>query len=132
MTFVHHIYGGIIYHTPDRIYGALAFTLFFVITVWMYAWRSRAWARRIFWALVFAFWVIMIGVYEGGYNHTLYLALWYGEADHQLLHTVYPNGGEVVEPTSFIFEATGVMTFVFACMLAIKSLQIIRKRGKNT
>lgn len=131
ITFVHHIYGGIIYGSMERIIMAFVFTAVFLLTVWLYRRYTKLWAKRAFWSLVIVFWIVMIGIYEGGYNHTLYLLLWFTDSGSQLISALYPAGGDVKVPNSFIFEGTGVLTFLGAMALAVIAAQSKYRKVKG-
>lgn len=105
MTLVHHLYGGIAFASPERLYMAGAFTLIFGLTFWLYRMRHRLFGRVGFQAVAWLFWVGMLGGYEGGYNHA-YSSL------------VVLSGGTVANhPPDLFFQATGILTAIMALLL---------------
>jgi hypothetical protein len=119
-TFVHHIYGGIVFESAERIVLAAIFSAVFAATVWLHRLRrSRRWATYAYNAIVTVFWVGLLGLYEGGYNHTLFVLLRLADAPPPLVASLYPAGpGEGGAPDDVFFQATGVLTFVMALLVA--------------
>lgn len=117
MTTVHHLYGAIIYHTPWRHHAAVvAVVTVLVLAVSFRVHRSRASER----AGKIAFWifgivtlliaVLGIGVFEGGYNHTLKNILYFTTRDMALMERLFPPPTYEM-PNDAFFEITGVLQF---------------------
>lgn len=106
-TAVHHVYGGVVFGTPERLHMAGVFTLVLLATLALRAVAtSRAWARRALLAVIAVFWVVMLGGFEGGYNHVYHSVLFLLDrpvADYQ---------------RDLIFQASGVLTFAAAVLVA--------------
>jgi hypothetical protein len=117
-TFVHHIYGGIVFESVERIVLAAVFSAVFAATVWLHRLRRFSrWAAYAHNGIVTVFWVGLIGLYEGGYNHTLYVLLRLADAPPSLVGSLYPGPGEGGADDVF-FQATGVLTLVMALLVA--------------
>ncbi|MEQ7007939.1 hypothetical protein ABN028_17330 [Actinopolymorpha sp. B17G11] len=118
-TLIHHVYGGISYASVERIVLAVVFSVAYVLTVGLFlAGRTRRWARWLYQGLVLVFWIVLIGVYEGGYNHTLYVALRLIGTDPHDLEQIYPGGGDLVVPNDVFFQGTGILTLATALWVA--------------
>jgi hypothetical protein len=118
-TLVHHVYGGIIYASSERIVLAVVFSVVFAATVWLRRLaRASRWAGYAATGIVAVFWIGLIGVYEGGYNHALYVLLSVAEAGPQLTGALYPRPADGVAPDDPFFQATGVLTLVTALLVA--------------
>lgn len=120
-TIVHHLYGAAVFDSPFRLHVALvaaplAAVLFLV---------HRLRAPRVLAGLVLAI-ALLIGIYEGGYNHALYLLLHAVDADPAMLSRMYPPTVHA-PPTDIVFEGTGVLQFGLGIVAAIQSLRLLRK-----
>ena len=117
LTTVQHLYGAIIYHTAWRHHAAIVA----VITVLVAAGslrvhRSRTSER----AGKIAFWIFVIvtlliavlgiGLFEGGYNHTLKNILYFTTGDAALMQRLFPPPTYEM-PNDTFFEITGVLQF---------------------
>ncbi len=128
VTFVHHLYGGLSFDSPGRTVMAFAFAVIFGATLWLHRLgATRAWARRTRHGLVIVFWVVLLGLYEGGYNHTLYLIL--REVDPARAQSWYPAGSDAVISNDVFFQGTGVLTLVAGIAVAIALLTARRRRA---
>jgi hypothetical protein len=117
-TLVHHIYGGLIYRTPERFAIALFFTVMLLPTIGLLLRYRRTRSPPVLIALgivVAVVWVVVLGLFEGGYNHTykdiLFLA---GVPRVQVLklHPAAMAGDFTYPPDSLLFEASGVLQFL--------------------
>jgi hypothetical protein len=122
LTSVHHAYGAHIYTSPWRLHVvalAIAAAAVIGIAAKMFQKRRTGTAAGIaFWILVtitLAFPFAMIGFFEGGYNHLLKDALYFGGASRELMRTLFPAPAYEM-PSSFFFELTGVAQVVPAAM----------------
>ena len=117
LTTVHHFYGAIIYHTPWREHAAIvAVVTVLVSTASFRVHRSQADER----AGMIAFWVFVaitllvavlgIGIFEGGYNHTLKNILYFTTGDAALMKRLFPPPTYEM-PNDAFFEITGVLQF---------------------
>jgi len=133
LTTIHHVYGAAIYATPWRLHIVyIAVPMAVAIAVLLYAgWRNpwRRSGRIAGWtglALAVGFAIILIGVYEGGYNHVV----------KNILNLVArPTLQAMCEPpicempNDFVFEATGVAQFGMAIAAAIAVFRLFRGRA---
>jgi hypothetical protein len=75
VTLVHHLYGGILLVSTERLLLAAIFTIVIGMTVWLHRrGRVRLWAR-IGYGVLAGLWVVVIGLVGGGYNHALFVVL---------------------------------------------------------
>ena len=100
-TLVHHVYGGLVFASPERLVMAAVFTAVFAVTLLLHA-LDRAWARGAALGLGLVFWGTMLGAWEGGYNH-VYASL-------RVLFGSSPPGYHA----DGVFQSTGWLTFAFA------------------
>lgn len=108
LTVVHHVYGGILYDTPWRIHGVALGVLGLVIAGVAYRRRSRpAWARGYLLTSGLLFGVV-VGLFEGGYNHAVKDALFAVRLDPATLARLFPPHPWVA-PDDALFEVTGVL-----------------------
>jgi hypothetical protein len=70
-------------------------------------------ALWLFAAAAFVFPFAMIGLFEGGYNHALKNALYFGGASPELLAALFPPPTYEL-PDNVLFEASGVAQLVLA------------------
>lgn len=119
VTFVHHVYGGLRFDSPQRTILAGVFSAVFAVTYLAYRLGSTMrWARAIFWSLVYAFWVAAVGLFEGGFNHALFVVLRLLDAQ-TLINDLYPVDGDARISDDVLFQGTGVLTLVTAVVLAV-------------
>jgi hypothetical protein len=116
-TMVHHIYGGLIYRTPERFAIALFFTVVLLPTIGLLLRYRRTPSRPMLILLgivVAVVWVAVLGLFEGGYNHfykdVLFLA-GVPRAEVLKLHPAAMAGDFTYPPDDLLFEASGVFQF---------------------
>jgi hypothetical protein len=124
VTTVHHVYGAILYGTPERYHAvfiaAAAFALIVAgeaATVARADRRPGAWGRRVSIGVNAVVMVLLFGVIEGGYNHVLKVALHLGGASEQVMAWLY-RAALYETPNDLIFEATGILHVVPAAFAA--------------
>jgi hypothetical protein len=128
VTFAHHLYGGLTFDSPGRTIMAFVFAAILGGTLWLHRLGATVrWARRACHTLVVAFWVVLLGLYEGGYNHTLYLIL--REVDPARAQSWYPAGSDAVISNDVFFQGTGVLTLTAGIAVAIALLAARRRRA---
>ncbi len=132
LTSVHHAYGAVVYDTPWRmhiLFFAVPAALAIAGLFWLGLRRPQdlvgsvaAWAGL---ALAVGFPILMIGFYEGGYNHFVKIVLYY-TAPTELVARLFPTPPYLM-PNDIVFEATGVMQFALA-LVAANRIRCLFKR----
>lgn len=136
LTAVHHIWGAVIYATPWRVhivYVAIPVAILFVVLL-AAGWRNRGMpsGRAATWGaigVILFFPVLLIGIYEGGYNH-LVKNLLYFVFGEPVARMMCPDDGTCELPSDFVFEATGiaqVFAGLYAGYAAIRLAMAIRR-----
>ena len=123
LTSVHHVYGAILYQTPWR-YHAVLFSVAAALVMLgaLALLRSRAEAplgRGAWWALVLTILVtvLMIGAFEGGYNHLVKNVVYFAGAPADWMSVLFPPPRYEV-PNDILFEVTGILQVVPAVTAA--------------
>jgi uncharacterized membrane protein YeiB len=131
LTSIHHAYGAILYNTPWRLHvlmisvPAIIFTVIFYYQFLKKGVRTRS---LFFWAylvLTLVASVVLIGLFEGVYNHLFKNALFYMGASHQTLVYLFPPPTYEM-PNDFWFEFTGVLQGIVAIPLTLSFIRLIR------
>ncbi len=127
LTAVHHIYGGVIYHTPWRHHGAAAAAMLGGLAYALYVLhrRGRSWAGWTLSAVALVAAVAIFGVFEGAYNHVLKNVLYFGHAPRGVLVRLFPSPRYEL-PNDALFEITGVAQVVPAALAAAASFSFVR------
>jgi hypothetical protein len=129
VTTVHHVWGAVLYDTPWRLHivfiGA-PIALVFSVLLWLAAARHRTGTGRalamLSAVLIVGFCTLMLGVYEGGYNHLLKNIVYF---THGAVGWMFPDGVTGI-PDDFVFEATGIAHFPTGILAAIASWRVVR------
>jgi hypothetical protein len=128
VTFAHHLYGGLTFDSPGRTITAFVFTAILGATLWLHRLGAmRTWAQRAWQTLVVVFWVMLLGLYEGGFNHALYLLL--REVEPARARSWYPAGSDAAISNDVFFQGTGVLTLIAGIAVAIALLTARRRRA---
>lgn len=114
LTSVHHVYGAIVYQTPWRLHAValaaaalLAMTAALALNRRFHENAAGRVAWWLFWGVNAVVFVVLIGGFEGAYNHVLKNVLWLGGLPLADLHVLFPP--PVYEmPSDAFFELTGV------------------------
>jgi hypothetical protein len=132
LTAVHHIYGGLVYHTPWRLHGAGLAVLAGAVLVGLstaYTRAERARRRRIagysLAVLVLAIPVLAIGAFEGFYNHVIKNFLFVTGAPHDLLVRLFPPPTYEL-PDDAWFELSGIAQVLPATVAALAIVRFVR------
>ncbi|WP_129794525.1 hypothetical protein [Sphingosinicella sp. CPCC 101087] len=105
-TTVHHVHGGIAFDSLGRLYAAAVFAGIFLLTLLSNGPTASRPRRMLATLLAALFWVGLLGLFEGGYNHAW--PVW-----RQLV------GSPVADfRPDLLFQTTGVVTFVAALAVA--------------
>src|SRR6266508_2261819 len=128
----HHAYGGIRYDTPWRLHGAVvAVGMSPALLALYFTYRRRPSSpagRAAGWALagaVLAFPVLVIGAFEGVYNHLAKDVLSLAGAPRGLLLRMFPPPTYEL-PNDAWFEISGVLQVVPAALACRASLRFVR------
>lgn len=135
LTSVHHLYGAYVYATPWRAHAAhvsaLAASLLIGSFVVLRRRAGTAAGRVACWIIVLvtlALPVLGIGLFEGGYNHALKVALYYGHASPALMSRLFPPPTYEL-PNDAFFEITGVLQLALGAFAARQTLRTARERA---
>jgi hypothetical protein len=136
-TSIHHAYGAIVYRTPWR-YDAVVISAG-TIAVMLAALKlsrvsARATLKRVAWwtfwgvhALVF---VLLLGAFEGLYNHVLKDLLYFGGAPLAIMRALFPAPRYEL-PNNWFFEVTGVFQVAFAAISTIQLAKLLPNRPRR-
>jgi hypothetical protein len=124
LTSLHHVYGAIRYATPWR-YHAVVFSAVALAVILAAASLSRArpdtpggrGARWVFWIVSLAVPVLLVGGFEGLYNHVIKVALYAGGLPEPWMRRLFPPPAYEM-PDDLFFEATGILQVVPAALVA--------------
>lgn len=138
LTIGHHLYGASVYQTPWRAHvahhGAVGIIVILAAMAIAWRWPETRIGRGAFWLftiVTLVFPVSWIGLFEGGYNHTVKNALYFGGVSRELMLTLFPPPRYEL-PNDFVFEVTGILQFVMALVTARATYQLVRDRaGKH-
>jgi hypothetical protein len=131
-TLAHHVYGGLAYRAPERLVIALIMTIALGATLALLrryrTQRSRN-ALALFSGVVLVVWVLMLGLFEGGYNHAYKNLLYLAGVSPALASKLHPNlmpGDYIYPPNDAVFELTGVLQLVGALIVLTLMVRLVR------
>jgi hypothetical protein len=131
LTSVHHMYGAYIYHTPWRLH-----ILFFSIPVMVFNWvvvTRRTGTKPVFYifcAVNLVVTVMLIGVYEGVYNHLLKNILYFTGVPTDTMNRLFPPPVYVM-PDDVVFEVTGILQGLVLIPLVYWFVLLFRNRTRS-
>jgi hypothetical protein len=132
LTSIHHFYGGMIYHTSWRIHGIAGAGVAIVAAYFAYRQFMKNNDRRgllVYLAVSTVVLGLLVGVYEGVYNHLLKDLLYFMGVDHTLWGRLFPAPIYEV-PDNWFFEVTGVIqAFIGVAILYVNTL--IHKQAQS-
>lgn len=136
-TSVHHVYGAFVYHTPWR-YDAVAvsagtITVLLAALQVSRATRDTALGRAAwwtFWGVNAAVFVLVLGAFEGLYNHVVKDLLYFGGAPVSVVRALFP-APKYELPNNWFFEITGVLQVVVATMTGIQLARLLPYRPRR-
>lgn len=136
-TSVHHVYGAIVYDTPWR-YAAVAVSVGTIVLLSAALRVSRAAgdtalgraAWWTFWGVNAVVFVLLLGAFEGLYNHVVKDLLYFGGAPLSVLRALFPAPRYEL-PNNWFFEITGVVQVVFATMAGIQLGRLLSHRPRR-
>jgi carbon starvation protein CstA len=120
LTSFHHVYGALVYNTPWR-FHVLFISIPVAIAILLLSARLsgkmdiKFWT---YWALVLFPTILMLGVFEGLYNHLLKDFLYFTGFSRETLQTLFPPP-KYEMPNDFLFELTGILQGFVAINLMV-------------
>ena len=136
VTSIHHVYGAVVYNTPWRLHilivsiPVIIFTLAVSYFLTKREFPGKNLLLMFYWSIILIFSVILIGGYEGVYNHALKNVFFFSGAHETILDKMFPPSMYVM-PNNFLFELTGVMQAVIFVPLLIQMARLSNKlKGK--
>lgn len=137
LTGIHHAYGALIYDAAFRSHVALfAIPLAVLITTLLYLsrrLRNRNSVRFTIGLAVFLiimFLALVLGIYEGGYNHILKNVLHFSGASRELMQKLFPVGLYEM-PNDALFEISGVLQLPVALLAGRDAIRLARFARKT-
>jgi hypothetical protein len=132
VTSIHHVYGAVIYNTPWRLHilmVSIPVIIFTLVANNFLIWRKFPGKNLLllpYWSVILIFSIILIGGYEGVYNHALKNVFFFSGASETILNKMFPPSMYVM-PNNFLFELTGVMQAVIFVPLLIQMARLSKK-----
>ncbi len=137
-TSIHHIYGGALYNTSWRIIMPLFFFLpILALTLYLQYQSIRKSSTLLLAAftVLAVMWIVGVGFYEGGYNHLLKNALYFGGASEEVITKMFPpefGGTKLYEkPNDFLFESSGIATTLFSFVMIRYLVPFVKKQWER-
>ena len=137
LTSVHHAYGAYIYDTPWRLHVVFVSALTAAAllgSLLVFRRKSADLSGRIaFWffvAVVLVIPVLVIGLFEGAYNHAVKNALYFAGASTVVMHRLFPPPTYEL-PNDVFFEVTGVQQLVLAVATGYQLFLLVRERRRR-
>ncbi len=134
VTSVHHAYGAVIYGTPWRLHilhiavpAAIAIALLLFVGSTRHGKPGGRLATWVAIALILAFPVATIGMFEGGYNHVLKNIVYFGAGADSARALFPPPAYEM--PNDLIFELTGIAQFPLSILATVFSLRLLGRKA---
>ena len=133
---MHHVYGAEIYHTPWRLHVLFLSVPVIVITLLINRslnnkpYNHKSYALRIYLIITFLTSILLIGIFEGIYNHILKNILFFSGFAGDIMQRLFPSGTYEM-PDNLFFEITGMLQGILAIPLTthfIKLTQLINKQ----
>ncbi|MGF6847345.1 hypothetical protein QFZ51_002580 [Chitinophaga sp. W3I9] len=132
LTSVHHVYGAIRYHTPWRMHVLLLSVPVLIITIILdRVIKQKGMTVKSVWSwiycsIIFLAAIVMIGSYEGLYNHLLKNILYFGGLSAAHMSMLFPPAMYEM-PDDIFFEVTGVLQGIVVIPLGIYFVRMIRQ-----
>lgn len=136
LTSIHHVYGAVIYKTPWRAHVIFISIPVIIATIILTRFiqkvgnGSQKFLLWLYWAIVLCVSVLLIGVFEGLYNHVLKNSLFFSGLPETWMHKIFPPGMYEM-PSNIFFEVTGVMQGVLAVFLINGFIKLTGRILKN-
>lgn len=129
LTFIHHIYGGIVDESTNRLAVPviLAFPLLVTLGIlYLYRRTGSGIALAVYSVVAVLVWVILSGILHGGYAHAYKDLLYLLNGSPELYYALNPD--EHYPPDDVFFEITGVLEMVAAFFVALYTYRLIRDK----
>ncbi|HZU51147.1 MAG TPA: hypothetical protein VE968_04650 [Sphingomicrobium sp.] len=124
LTSIHHAYGALVYHSEWRLHVVFVAIPLAAVIIVMARSRERSW--RIYAALLMIiFAVMLIGVFEGGYNHLVKNIVYFTAGADRTRALFPPPLYEL--PGDAFFELTGIAQFLIAPFAALGAVRLLRE-----
>jgi hypothetical protein len=127
LTIGHFAYGARLYDDASRYHVVAPALVALVLSLLVAGHFARRPSRVALWVLVAVVaipFVGLFGLYHGGYNHALKLAMYAGGTSPERLEEIFDSPDFAV-PDDALFEVTGVSTFVVAVGVAYLLLRLV-------
>jgi hypothetical protein len=124
----HFVYSGRLYNDPYRAHPvtpvlvALALVVALAVVFWRKGWPAALWLLTATVGLPF---VAMFGAYHGGFSHVVKLVMYAAGTSPERLQDMFDSPDFAV-PNDFAFEASGVLCFVTATVVACALVALLR------
>lgn len=131
LTSLHHAYGAVVYDSPFRLHMTLVATPFALILTGLLRHDAQAETpsrarQALILALAIPFPLLMIGLYEGLYNHCARLLAYALHLPPAFLDRAFPPS-IYVTPDDWFFEASGVVQFAAAAVGLAHLRRLLRR-----
>ena len=132
VTSIHHVYGAVVYHTPWRLHilmvsiPVIIFTLAGSKFLIKREFPGKNLLLWFYWSIILIFSIMLIGGYEGVYNHAVKNVFFFLGASEAIFDKMFPPSMYVM-PNNFLFELTGVMQAVIFVPLLIQMARLSKK-----
>lgn len=137
LTGIHHVYGAILYETPERYHAVfIAAAALFVMLAGRALVRRRNGSpadrigRWTAWSVNAVVSVLLFGAVEGFYNHVVKVALYFGGLPEARMRVLFRSDLHEM-PNDLIFEATGVLQAVPAVLAGYYLVRALRERRRG-
>lgn len=135
LTAIHHAWGAFIYAAPFRLHVVFIAIPLGVLISWLLriarlrSGQADHGAGLLLATLALVVVVIAaIGLFEGGFNHVVKNALFFGGASPQLMASLFPPPAYEM-PDNFLFEVTGILQLPVSLFAAAAGLKLLRQEG---
>ncbi len=137
LTSIHHAYGAYIYNTPWRLHvvfvsvpvAVAIFGSLLALRRWPATIAGEA-AVWVFAVVTLLFPVAGIGLFEGGYNHTVKDVLYLAGASGELMNRLFPPPTYEL-PNDAFFEVTGVLQVIPGIITGYLLYLFVKRRQRD-
>jgi hypothetical protein len=135
LTSVHHIYGAVIYLTPARLHILYMSIPVIITTLLLNRQLKRSDNRQTIAGkaqgiIVLVFSILLIGMYEGLYNHLIKNIFFFSGMPPEVMNNFFPDS--IYEmPNDFFFELTGIGQGILGILLLNSFIKLTKARISN-